>query len=180
MSRPVDVRDVWVVVVGRAVALFGITWLSLNGLVDAIVDMRGGSDYVRPFHSWNMAFCAAASVLLFEILLGCFRVIRRFPWAMQALGFVHIVLIVTFFALPLGDFLAVQREKSRGAPILSDQGYGWYYWDDSGMGGDPITGSYMLFFLMQPLKLGVFVGSTAAVFVLANGTRAREPRYSGR
>jgi hypothetical protein len=155
----------WIV---RAIALFAITNLALNSMLGAVIEMRGASDYIKPFHSWNMLLTSIVSVAILEIIFGLIPLARRFPWFMQWLAFVHIVMLVAFLALPFADRIAVQRERAQGPPMSGDMGYGWYYWDDSGMGGNPVTGFYLLFFFYQPISLGSFLFGSAAVIGLAS------------
>lgn len=122
-------------------------------------------------------FCSIVSVCILEIMYRVFGILQRYPWFMQWLGFIHVVMIVTFLALPLGDRLAIRHEQNQGPPIGGDMGYGWYYWDDSGMGGTPITGFSLLFFVAQPFKLGCLLAGTASVFALA--ARACKTREGG-
>lgn len=157
--------------VARATSLFVVTFLALDSMLASVVDLRGGSEFIKPYHSWNMVFCSAVSVCILEITYRVFRILHSFPWLMQWLGFVHIVIIVIFLALPLGDRMAIRHERTQGPPMASDMGYGWYYWDDSGMGGNPITGFHLLLFVGQPFKLGAFLFGSASIFALAARSR---------
>lgn len=163
----------------RAVALFAVTFLALDSMLGAVIEMRGASDYIKPFHSWNMLFTSVVSVAIFEIIFLLIRGARRFPWFMRWLAFVHVVALITFLVLPLADRVAVQRERAQGPPMSGDMGYGWYYWDDSGMGGNPVTGFYLVFFLYQPISLGIFLFGSATVIGLSNRAQRRSQGEQG-
>lgn len=36
------------------------------------------------------------------------------------------------------------ERSHKTAAEVGEYGYGWYYWDDSGMGGDPMSVGHML------------------------------------
>jgi hypothetical protein len=120
----------------------GILW----SMLDFDLDIRGANDFVRPFHAIGLVVTILISVVVFAALL---RLGRSFFLAsrpaLQTSVYVVSVLIVWYFFLPLGDWTAEQWERSQRTPIqVGDWGYGWYYWSDSGMGGDPMTLGHIL------------------------------------
>ena len=159
-----------IMLIARAIALFVVSFLSIDTMLQSVVETRGGSGYIKPFHSWNMAFTCAVSVIFFETIHNFVNAIRRLPWQILWLTFILITTVITFLTLPLADWIAERHERSLGEPFISDMGYGWYYWDDSGMGGDPIVGAYLIAFLWQPFILSCFLFGSAAIFALAART----------
>ncbi len=157
----------------RAISLFVISLLSYESMLLSVVDMRGGCDYIKNYHIWNMVFCCATSIILFEVVYRLIPVVRKFPWFMQWIAYAHLILAIVFIALPLADRMALRHEKAMGKPFDAEKGYGWYYWDDSGMGGQPITSIYLIYFFLSPLRMICFLAGSGAVFALTR-ERIRE------
>lgn len=119
----------------------GILW----SMLDFDLDIRGANLFIRPFHAAGLIITLLIAAFVFAILCRLGRSILASRPALQTLLYVILVLIIWAFALPLGDWVAEQLERSQKTPYqVGDTGYGWYYWDDSGMGGDPMTIGHMI------------------------------------
>jgi len=119
----------------------GILW----SMLDFDLDIRGANLFIRPFHAIGLLATILITAVVFLAFLRLGRsIIGRRP-ALQTLLYVVTLITIWAFALPLGDWRAEQLERSQKTPYqVGDTGYGWYYWDDSGMGGDPMTIGHIL------------------------------------
>ena len=119
----------------------GILW----SMLDFDLDIRGANLFIRPFHAIGLLATVLITAVVFLAFLRLGRsIIGRRP-ALQTLLYVATLITIWAFALPLGDWRAEQLERSQKTPYqVGDTGYGWYYWDDSGMGGDPMTIGHIL------------------------------------
>ena len=114
-----------------SIGTLGLLWSQL----DIDMDVRGANGFVRPFHALGLAATVTIAALVFHILLRFGRSVLGHRPAFQALLYMLCVLVVWFFGLPFGDYLAETWERAhKTAAEVGDTGYGWYYWDDSGMG----------------------------------------------
>jgi len=119
----------------------GILW----SMLDFDLDIRGANLFIRPFHAVGLLATVLITAVVFEAILRIARSVVDNRPALQTLLFVVTMLAVWAFILPLGDWTAKQSERSQKTPYqVGDTGYGWYYWDDSGMGGDPMTIGHIL------------------------------------
>ena len=119
----------------------GLLW----SMLDFDLDIRGANLFVRPFHAAGLLITLLIAAFVFAALLRLCRSVLAFRPASQTLLYVVSVLAVWAFFLPLGDWVAEQLEQSQKNPAqVGDTGYGWYYWDDSGMGGDPMSIGHIL------------------------------------
>jgi hypothetical protein len=120
----------------RFLALVAATFAILYGALDLSLDFRGANWYIRPFHAAGVLFTAISAV-------GVVGVSGRWIGDRPILlTLAHLVFIISIwsFVLPLGDSAAERIErKQKSKQEVGDTGYGWYYWDDSGMGNWPMT-----------------------------------------
>ena len=112
----------------------------LYWMLDLILDVRGASPFVRPFHTAGILLTVAAATSVFWALLRVVPTgLRRQPLALTII-YLAFIFGVWHFTLPLGDHVAELRERATRTPYeVGDTGYGWFYWDDSGMGNWPTT-----------------------------------------
>jgi len=107
------------------------------GLLSRILDFRGATEFVRPFH-YGVAFATVVvAVGTFWPLLR--RVVQFYRGGAFALSNIFTVCFFSIWlvTLPLGDALAIhyQRRNPAHLPVPADAMYGWFYMNDSG-GGD--------------------------------------------
>jgi hypothetical protein len=119
----------------------GLLW----SMLDIDLDIRGADHFIRPFHAVGLLMTIFIAAFVFAALCQLGRAILTARPALQTAMYVVTVLVVWYFVLPLGDWAAVQWERAhKTAADVSDVGYGWNYWDDSGMGGDPMRIGHLL------------------------------------
>lgn len=124
-----------------SIGSIGILW----SMLDLVLDIRGANLFIRPFHAVGLLATVLIAAVVFVAVLRLSRSVVDSRPALQTLLYVVTVLTVWAFALPLGHWTAEQLERSQKTPYqVGDTGYGWYYWDDSGMGGDPMTIGHIL------------------------------------
>jgi len=119
----------------------GLLW----AMLDSELDIRGANLFVRPYHVGGLFLTVITGVVVLALLMQLFY--KRFGArpALQTTLFTLIVMLMWWQVLPLGDWLAEQVERSRQtAAEVGEYGYGWFYWRDSGMGGDPMSIGHML------------------------------------
>lgn len=109
-------------------------------MLDLILDVRGANDFIRPFHYVGILVTVTLSTLAFWTLLKLLpNKLGPYPLA-QTVVYLTILLAVWHVALPLGDHFAELRERATKSTYeVGDTGYGWFYWDDSGMGNWPMS-----------------------------------------
>lgn len=124
-----------------SIGSMGLLW----SMLDMDLDFRGANQFIRPFHVVGLLITVVVAASVFTALSNLGRSILASRPAQQTAMYAGLVLAVWHFVLPLGDWTAIQWERAhKAAAEVSDTGYGWYYWDDSGMGGDPMRIGHLL------------------------------------
>lgn len=111
------------------------------GLLEPILDVRGASPFVRPYHHACTLVVAPLVVGVFWPLYRCIGWLRRRGAFLLSVFFLVLLLCVWAFMLPLGDRLAVRRQRldpQLSSLAIEPPGYGWFYMNDSGMGDQPM------------------------------------------
>ena len=145
------------------------------GLLEASLDMRGATVFVRPFHYYGTLITVLLVVSIFWPLyrsIGWFR--RRGTFLISIL---YLVLLFSAWAvaLPLGDHIAIhyQRLDPQQFTLANEPpGYGWFYVDDSGMGGSPMNICYLLLALSRPWLPVMFLAFLPCFFYLYRNSNA--------
>lgn len=156
----------------RAVTLGIGTFAILYIPLDMILDVRGANDLVRPFHLLCLLVTVLVSVLVMSLVSRYWKPRSLAGRLMMALSFVHVVIILWAFALPLGDRLAIRKERQADNVYdFDERGPGWFYWDDSGMGNWPMNISYFVSFTWFDLVwMGMFLTFVALTFLQGANT----------
>jgi len=149
-------------------SLFAIGTASLSlGLLEASLDLRGADRFVRPYHYAGTLITVILVVSVFWVLFRRLGWLRRRGAFLLSIVFLVLFLSAWSFTLPLGDRVAVhyQRldpEQSVGEP----PGYGWFYGDDSGSGGVPMSVGYLVWSIWRPWLPMMFLGFFPCFFFL--------------
>ncbi len=134
--------------------------------LDLLMDARGANDFIRPFHIFGLLGSVIISVIVTSLIYRFWPLRNLLNRCLAALLFIHVSLGLWAVALPLGDYLAIQKEEQmvndKGEiSRISDMGSGWFYWDDSGMGNVPMSILHFiqpsLFCLIWMLPFVIFV-----------------------
>ena len=124
-----------------SIGSIGLLW----SMLDVDLDFRGANDFIRPFHAVGLLVTVLVAAFIFKTLCRVGSAILTSRPALQTAMYLVTSLVVWYFVLPLGDWAAVQWERAhKTAAEVGDMGYGWNYWDDSGMGGDPMRIGHLL------------------------------------
>jgi hypothetical protein len=136
------------------------------GLIDAMMDARGAERFVRPFHH----YCTLTTV--FVVCVVFWTLFRQVAFLRRRGAFVLSILFVAFlfgvwsWTLPLGDRIAIHYERLDPFRPPGDTGYGWFYWDDSGMGNWPMRIGYLLWTWDRPWLLLMLLAFYPCFFYL--------------
>jgi len=128
----------------RAVTLAIGTSAMLYILLDLLMDVRGANDFIRPFHVVGLIAAVVISGIVTSSIYRYWPLRNLLNRCLAALLYVHVVLGFWAVALPVGDYVAIHKEQQMvndesGLSAVSEMGYGWFYWDDSGMGNVPMS-----------------------------------------
>ena len=132
-------RPMHLIILG--IGSLGLLW----AMLDSELDGRGAILFVRPYHVGGLVVTVITGVVVLAAMLRLFqRQVGSRP-VLQTTLFFLIMALLWWRILPLGDWLAEQVERAQKSPAeVGDMGYGWYYGDDSGMGGDPMSIGHLL------------------------------------
>jgi hypothetical protein len=136
------------------------------GLIDAAMDVRGASPMVRPFHYCFTLATVLVVCLTFWTVYCSFAFLRRRGTFTLSIIFVTLLMVLWAWTLPFGDTLAIHYEHLDSHRDPGEMGYGWYYWDDSGMGGWPMHIVYITYARFRPWLLLMFFAFYPCFFYL--------------
>ncbi|NWK57763.1 hypothetical protein HW115_19245 [Verrucomicrobiaceae bacterium N1E253] len=126
----------------RAIILGIGTCAILYMPLDLMMDVRGANDFIRPFHIYGLLAAVLISVSVTSLIYRFWPLHNALNRSLAALLFINVTIGIWAVALPLGDYFAIQKEEQMerdDLSAISDMGYGWFYWDDSGMGNWPMS-----------------------------------------
>ena len=150
----------------RAITLGIGTFAILYIPLDFMMDARGANDFIRPFHIIGLLTAVSLSVVTTSVIYRFWPLRTLLHRFLAALLFIHVTFALWAVALPLGDRIAIQKERevkhtAFDLESISETGFGWYYWDDSGMGNWPMSILHFLqphiFSLVWMLPFLIFV-----------------------
>jgi hypothetical protein len=119
------------------------------------LDGRGACDFIRPLHYAMAASAAILSTIGLAVAVSRVSGLSRSPGPMGML-YVSVFIVVWMILTPLADKFGVAWQRQQGPlPPGDDQGYGWFYWDDSGMGNypTPFFGHFLYAAFLSPFSL---------------------------
>ncbi len=116
----------------------GTTALAIM-VVQTGLDIRGANRFVRPFHYGGAFITVLLAALIAELVRRWLpRLQLDAPWR-AASCYLMAFLVVWWFIIPADDAVAqIVERRMRTPQEVGDTGYGWFYYDDSGMGADPM------------------------------------------
>ena len=138
------------------------------GLLEASLDMRGADRFVRPYHYSGTLITVLIVVSTFWAFYRCVGWLRRGGAFLLSIFFLVLLLSAWAVTLPLGDRIAIhyQRLDPLQLIVAGDPGYGWFYWDDSGMGHWPMGIGYLVWSLSRPWIPVLFLAFFPCFFYL--------------